>query len=158
MIINGQEVNKPCEDVLVIPRGTSEPIVLTGVAIKIYDEFHALCKPPEAPVDLTRNGPVANEKDATFITRTNAYLQQKLGWMVMETLKPSKIEWSEKINSEKCSTWTLWSDELAEAGFTGAEQERIVSFVLEVNSLSEAKLIAARSDFLLGRAQEQQAE
>lgn len=157
MIINGREVTKPNEDFLVIPRGADEAIVFEGRAIKLFDEFHALCKPPEAPVDLTRSGPVANEKDATYLTRMDMYLQQKLGWMVIKTLEPSNIEWSEAINMEKCNTWTKWADELAEAGFTAAEQQRIMSFVLEVNSLSEKKLEAARADFLLGRAREQQA-
>jgi len=158
MIINGREVTKANEDFLVIPRGADEPIVFQGSAIKLFDEFHALCKPPEAPVDLTRSGPVANENDKTYLNRMDNYLQQKLGWMVMKTLEPSKIEWSEAIDMEKCSTWTKWADELGEAGFTAAEQQRIMTFVLEVNSLSEKKLEEARADFLHGRAQAQQAK
>ena len=157
MKINGREVTKANEDFLVIPRGVEDPIVFEGRAIEKFDEFHALCKVPEAPVDLTRNGPVPNEKDATYLGRMDKYLQQKLGWMVIKTLEPSNIEWS-TIDMEKCSTWTNWADELAEVGFTAAEQQRIMGFVLEVNSLSEKKLEAARSDFLLGRAQAQQAD
>jgi hypothetical protein len=158
MIINGQEVSKANEDVLVIPRGTSAPVVFDGKAIKDFKEFHDLCKVPEAPVDLTRNGPVANDKDKTYLSRMDSYLEQKLGWMVLKTLEPSKIEWSEAIDREKSITWIKWADELAEAGFTAAEQQRIMQFVLDVNSLNEQKLAAARSDFLLGRAQGQSAD
>jgi len=158
MKIGGEEINKPNEDILVIPRGKGSPIVFEGQAIMDFTVFNALCPMPEAPTITTRTkGTIKDEKDKGFMAQMNNYVAQKTAWMIIETLKPSNIEW-DSIDPEKPATWVKWSEDMANAGFTAAEQQRIMTFVIEVNSLSESKLEQARADFLRGQMQESPTE
>jgi len=158
MIIDGNEVSKANEDYLVIPRGTGKPIVFKGQAVMDFEEFNALCPKPEPPRNLGKGGQkIADPNDKGYIAQFDDYLAQKLGWTIIKTLEPSNIEWT-TVEREKKTTWTNWAEELREAGFTAAEQQRIMVFVLEVNCLDEKKMQQARADFLRGQEQAAQAE
>lgn len=150
MKIAGQEVSAPNEDILVIPRGTGADIVFTGRAIKSFDTFNALCKQPEPPSLLTRSGKEKDIKDTGYLQQVDQFATRKLAWMLIETLKPTDIEW-DTVEEENPNTWENWVTDFQESGLTAVEQQKIMNFVMEVNSLNQAKLDKARADFLRGR-------
>lgn len=148
MKINGQEVNGPYEDILVLPR-KPQPVVFKGRALANFDLFDKLRPMPTAPGVLTKDGFKPDPKDKGYLQQLAAWTQSRLAYMVVQTLEPSNIEW-DSVVLDNPTTWHLWVDDMVKAGFTDVEQKRILDFVLEVNCLDEKKLEAARADFLLG--------
>jgi len=148
MRINGIEVNEPNEEVLVLPR-KNQDIVFRARAVKSFDEFEALVKPPKAPGYRTKDGFKTNENDPTYRQSREQFEQKRFAYLIILSLEPSNIEW-ENVNIDDPSTWLNWQTELKEAGFNDFELGRIQQLVLQANALDEAKLEAARKSFLLG--------
>lgn len=151
--IAGKEVSRTLhEDVLVLPRGDEEPIVVRARAIPDFEEFNQLCPVPKPPGKLTKDGWQPNIEDDTYKKRVEQYGIQRVGYMVINSL--FEFEW-DSVDMNNPKTWGKWEDELKEAGFTNVESNLIMALVLEVNSLDDSKLKAARESFLRGQAQEQ---
>jgi len=147
MKIAGKEITKATEDVLVFPRGTSDPIVFKSRSIETFEPFTVMCPSPKVPKVLTSKGEKDDFDDLGYQQQMEAYAIKRLGWTVIKTLEPSEIEW-DILDLEKPETYGKWEEEFREAGFTVGEINRILAFVVETNSLSEAKLKQARADFL----------
>ena len=147
MRIAGKEITQATEDVLVFPRGTSDPIVFKSKSIETFEPFTVMCPSPKVPKVLTPKGEKDDYEDVGYQQQMEAYAIKRLGWTVIKTLEPSEIEW-DILDIEKPETYGKWEEEFREAGFTVGEINRILSFVVETNSLSEAKLKQARADFL----------
>ena len=141
----------PNEEVLVLPR-PSKDIVIRAKALTSMDEFEALCPAPKAPGIRTKEGFRPDTEDETYRGLVSLYNQQRMHFLVINSLEPSEITW-EKVKSDNPSTWSLWSEELKEAGLSDVECGRIIRCVLAANSLDEEKIKAAREVFLRGRAQ-----
>jgi len=151
MRINGIEVNGPNEEILVLPR-KDQNIVFRATALKSFDEFDALVPLPKAPGYRTKDGFKENENDPTYRQAKEQYDQKRFAYLVVVSLEPSEIEWSEvDINNPR--TWMKWQDEFKEAGFSEFELGRIQQLVLQANALDETKLEEARKSFLLGEEQ-----
>jgi hypothetical protein len=152
--IDGQTIPKMAnEDVLVLPRG-NKTIVIRARAIPDMDHFNEVCPAPKPPGGLTKDGFVPNLKDDTYTKRLEQHNLQRIGYMVVKSIEPSKIEW-ERVSLDNPKTWLEWEEELKESGFTTMEQNLILGLVMEVNNLNEAKLNEARASFLRGQEQEQ---
>lgn len=152
MKIAGQAIPKQINtDVLVLPRG-QEAIAIKAQAIADYDQFEKLCPTPEAPGRLTKDGFVPNLEDETYKQKVERHSLQRVGWMVINSLLD--VEW-DSVDADNPKTWTNWEDDMKEAGFSSVERNLILGLVLEVNSLDERKLKAARESFIRGQEQEQ---
>jgi hypothetical protein len=149
MKINGVIVGGPNEEVLVLPRG-DQMVPFVGRAISDFESFDAACPAPKVPVRLTPKGREENHDDPGYKQLVEQYNEKRMGWMVIETLKPSNIEW-DKVDPEKPSTWRHWQDDFKAAGFTQIEAGHILRHVMEVNCLDEEKLKWARDVFLRGQ-------
>jgi hypothetical protein len=152
--IDGQSIPKMAnEDVLVLPRG-NKTIVIRAKAFPDLDHFNEVCPAPKPPGMLTKDGFVPNLKDDTYKQRLEKHNLQRVGYMVIKSIEPSKIEW-ERVDLDNPKTWPEWEEELTESGFTNVECNLILGLVMDVNSLNEAKLNEARASFLRGQEQEQ---
>lgn len=150
--IAGKEVTRALhEDVLVLPRGDDEPIVVRARAVVDFDAFNDMCPLPKPPGKLTKDGFVPNTEDETYKKRMEQYGLQRVGFLVVNSLQ--EFEW-DTVQEDNPKTWTKWEDELKDAGLTNVECNLIMGLVLEVNSLDDAKLKSARESFLRGQAQE----
>jgi hypothetical protein len=151
MKIGGVEVKGPNKEILVLPR-MDEDIVIEAQAVSDMSIFEELVPEPKPPGVLKKEGWVPQPNDETYLQKLADYNDRRFAFIVVKSLEPSNIEW-EKVNIENPKTWTLWSDELKEAGLSDVEVNRIVVCVMQANSLDEQKLKEAREVFLLGRAE-----
>lgn len=149
MKINGQEIAKPVEELLVLPRGDSS-IVFYACAVEM-DEFTKLCPEPKPPVKTTPKGIIPMLDDPGYKQIAANYNEQRLGYLVINSLAPSNIEW-DFVKHDDPASWARWKDDLKVAGFTNVEVQRILQVVLDANCLNEAKIERARADFLRGKA------
>jgi hypothetical protein len=92
-------------------------------------------------------------KDKGYLELMDNYHNQRISWLVITSLAPTNIQW-EKVNINDPTTWNSWADELQEAGLSDLETNRVVSVVMEANSLDEKKLEEARQAFILGQEME----
>lgn len=139
------------EFLLVLPRGETN-IVFRAKGLKDMAEFHAVCPVPKAPVKLTKDGAVANNKDSTYQVTMQQWSAKRLGFMVLKSLAPSEIEW-DTVDIDDPNTWTNWETDLKNAGLSQFECNRVTALVLESNSLDDDKIEKARAVFLAGQEQ-----
>jgi hypothetical protein len=137
------------EVILVLPRGEKE-IVFRAKGLPDMSEFEALCPYPKPPGKLTKDGWVPNLTDPTYQAVLNEWAKKRLGYMVVNSLAPTEIEW-DSVNPADPRTWTKWEEELKESGLTQIECNRVLGLVLEANALDESKLQRAREVFLRGQ-------
>ena len=151
MKINGHEVVGLPEEILVLPRGPNQQVVLKARAIPDFEEFDKLCPPPKPPGRLVKNVWEPNEKDPTYQDVLREYNRRRIAYMVVKSLEPSNIEW-DTVKMESPSTWVNWEAEFKKS-FSQIEINRVVQLVFDANCLNEEKLELARRSFLAGQTQ-----
>lgn len=151
MKISGVDPSKlSTVEILVLPRG-EDVIVFRATGLASYDEFDALCPEPKPPGAFNPQREfIPNPEDPSYRDMLATYGNKRMAYMAIKSLEPSDIEW-EQVDIDNPSSWTLWSDELREAGFTQVEVNRIMGLVLDANCLNEERLEKARAVFLLGQ-------
>jgi hypothetical protein len=154
MKIGGVIVDGPSEEVLILPRPTSEhgDIVIRCIAVLDMSHFHNMCPEPKAKPMLVKGGFKPNEKDPGYLEQVAEYSQLRFSYIALKSLEPSDIEWDTVVMDQPV-TWKLWEKELKDSGISAIEINRIVACVMQANSLDEAKLEKARESFLLGLAE-----
>jgi hypothetical protein len=151
MKIAGQKVSKQVHtDVLVLPRGSDDPIVFTAQGIADFKPFEAMCPLPEPPGRLTKDGFIPNTKDETYVSQMENHNRQRVGWMVLTSLVD--VEW-DQADLDNPKTWPKWEDDMENAGFSSIERNLVLGLVLDVNQLDDKKLKAARESFIQGQEQ-----
>lgn len=152
MKLNGQRIEGPNRDIVVIPRGDREDIVFTIEAVLDMDSFEQMCPAPKPPLRKMKDGvdiPVLT--DPAYVKALDQYAEKRVAWMVLKSLEATEgLEW-DKVDISDSSTWLLLREELNDAGFSSVEINRIIGGAIAVNALSEAKVQAARDRFLLSR-------
>lgn len=138
------------EEILILPRVGGD-LVIRAKAVSLRD-FEKICPEPEAPGIRTAEGFSRDEKDKGYRALMDERDSKRLAYLCIASLEPSEIEWNE-VSLDKPGTWLNWSEELAAAGLSNVEINRIVNCVLSANSLDEDKIKEARDSFLLGQAQ-----
>lgn len=152
--IGGVVVAGPAEEVLVLPRPLTGDIVIKARAVLDMSLFDALCPAPKPPAILRRGNTQheGNFEDAGYLALLDKHSQMRFAFICVQSLKPSEIEW-QTVKDDSPSSWKNWITEMAEAGVSSLEIQRIVNCVLQANSLDDSKLKEARELFLLGMKQ-----
>ena len=153
MKISGVDPKSLCNEVLLVLPRVEQPIVFKARGLKDYSEFEALCPQPKPPGSMTRDGWVPNEKDVTYQTVMSEWQKKRLAWIVVNSLKPSEIEW-DSVDLADPRTWTKWEQELLDSNLSQVEVNRVLGLVLEANALDDAKLAKARESFLVWQSAE----
>jgi hypothetical protein len=153
MRIGGVNIEGPNEEILVLPR-LGEDIVIRAHAVSDMEMFNALVPEPKPPGKLTKNGMEPLFNDETYREKLKRYGEQRFAFMVITSLIPSEIEWSD-VDLDNPKTWRNWEQELKDAGLSTVEVDRITVCVMRANALDENKLKEARELFLRGMAEEQ---
>lgn len=151
MKIGGVTVEGVNECVLVLPR-PGEDIVLKAKAIENWEEFQKLCPEPKPNVILTKDGKKDDIDAKEYLQQQEVYAARKMGYLVMKTLEPSNIEWSEvEVNTP--ATWIHYESDFLAGNLTQIEINKIADLVMEANQLDDDKLQEARDSFVLGQQQ-----
>jgi len=138
----------PTEEVLVLPRG-DQRIVFKASGVPSMEVFSKMCPEPVAPGKLTKDGYVPDKDDPGYQSLLEQYGKQRLGYMVVNSLLPSHIEW-DTVVLDNPATWTNWEADLKTNRLSQFECNRVLGLVFEANCLDEAKLAKARELFVLG--------
>jgi hypothetical protein len=158
MKIDGKEIDKsPNSELIVIPRGGREPVVMTAQAVLDFDEFDQLCPKPEAKY-LTKKGgkKELDVEDKGYLAATRDYARKQTYYMFVKSLMlgtPS-IEFN-LIKLEVPDTWLMFEKEFRQSGFSPGEINYILNKIMDANTLNEAKIEAARASFTHSQAEQQ---
>lgn len=154
MLLNGQKIEGPNEEIIVIPR-PGEPIVFTARAVLDMSEFDSLCPRPKPSIKRMKSGEKIEETDdPRYIAKMDIIASQRFAYLILKSLEATEgLEW-ESIEMDDPSTWSNYEPELRASGFSDIEIQRIVVGVMSANCLNEAKLEQARKLFLAGRAEQ----
>lgn len=153
MKIGGVKIDGPCEEILVLPRVTSDDLVFRARSVPDLDEFETRCPMPVCQKVLGKGGWKENLDDPTYKQALIDRGTLQHSYMVLRSLEPSDIEW-DTVDMGNPSTWTNWNDDLTNAGLSVVEVNRVILCVSTANSLNEGMLEEARENFLLGLAKE----
>ena len=151
MRVAGIEITA-CEELLVLPRPDGHPIPFRAKAVAVKDEFDRLIPEPVAPVLQKKGGKVSDFRDKDYLDAVSKRDDARFALMCLRSLEPSQIEWTQ-VQLDDPNTWTLWTDELKEAGLSEVEVNRVIGLVMAANALDEAKISEARKSFLLGQGE-----
>lgn len=156
MRLQGKKIEGANIETIVIPRGDSE-IVFKAQAVLSEETFLALCPRPKPKVSIGRGGKRLEQVEApNYVASLNEWGERKVAWLMVKSLEATEgLEW-DTVNMNDPSTWVNYRKELADSGFTEAEQVRIINGVLAANGLDEQKVEAARQRFLASQQEEQE--
>jgi len=153
MKIGGREIKGKNRVTVVFPREGGEDIAFIAEAVSDFSRINEFINMPEPPVIQKPGGVVEkNFNDSGYKAQIDSYNITRMAWIVLESLKPSKIEW-DTVDMDNPSTWTNYTKDLEQAGFSDIEINLIGNAVLEANALDEEKLEAARKVFLHGQVE-----
>lgn len=154
MKYRGKKLDRPNEEIVAIPRGDGNDIIIKCKAILDYKKFDALVPEPKPGTKIAKGGKKLLDFEApTYKADLLSYGKKKYHFMVLESLRDSEIEW-ESVDMNDPMTWGNYTDELTKAGFSDVEQQRILMGVSDANCLNEAKVTGARERFLAGTLEE----
>lgn len=150
MKINGEVVDTPNIEIIVIPRGSRKDIVLKAQAVlETFEEIY----PPPRPPKVRRPGisePIPDFSDEDYKKEVEQYAKRRVAWLVINSLKTTDgLEWDTVVFDDP-NTWTNYTDDLKNAKFSDTEIARIVDAVATANGMNEAKIAEARNRFLVG--------
>jgi len=147
-----KKIEGPNIELIVIPRGgDKQDIVLQAAAIMDFTPFEQTCPEPKPPMKILKGGAREyNLEDVGYKQALSRWGDQKVAWMVIESLKATPgLEW-ETIVPSNPKTWLLYIDELKASGFSLIEIQRITNGVFAANCLNEQRVEEARKNFLRG--------
>lgn len=152
MKLHGKKIEAPNEELIVIPRGEKEPIVLKAKAVLSYDDFDRICPFPVPPKGQKPGGDwVEYPDDPDYIKLVERYAERKHDWMYIQSLKATEtLEW-ETVKDGDPDTWKNWLAELQASGFASAEVVRIRNGIRAANCLDERLVQKAVERFRLSQ-------
>ncbi len=143
-------VDKPSEEVLVLPRSNGPSITIIARAVLSMEEFDLLCPTPKPKAAFVKGkGNIQLTDDPAYIESLQKYGEKRFAWIALKSLEPSDIDW-QTVKMDRPETWLNWTEELREAGLCDAEVQRIIVCVMQANALDDNKLSQAREAFLRG--------
>lgn len=152
MKYKGKKLDGPPVEVVVIPRQTEE-LVFKAQAVLNYDDFEKLAPVPTPP-KVVRPGGIESydTEDKKYNESMDDWASLKFHWMILKSLQATEeLEW-ETVNMSDPSTWDKYESEMAEAGLSPAEIDRIKAAVIDACGLNQAKIDEATKRFLAGQA------
>lgn len=134
-------------------REESNDIIFQAQAVMDFDEFEILCPPPIPPKMLKPGGVTSVNTDSPeFKIAMNEWATKKRDWLILKSLSVTPdLEW-EMVKLDDPDTYSLYAQELKDAGFNHAEVMLISSLAMKVNSVDEDKMEEARQRFLEDQA------
>jgi hypothetical protein len=148
MKLFGKTIDKPKEEVLVIPREGKDH-VFKAEAILDFTELDKMNPEPElSSLKNVKEGTSKKVKGKDYNKKMDDYATNRMNYMMVKSLEATEgLEW-ETIEYDKIKTYANYKQELLDSGITDGEVGMLVAMVLIANSLSDAKYEEARKRFL----------
>lgn len=103
------------------------------------EEFDQLCPPPENKSGaFTKGGWKTDPEAPAYLDALAVYGRQRWSYMIIKSLAPSNIEWSE-VDLKNPKTWPKVEEELKRS-LSHFEFAKVLALVEEANALDSAKL------------------
>ena len=151
MKIKGKKIEGGNVEIIPIPRGDCDDIILMARAVQDMTPFEKMCPAPNPPLRKIDGVDVPQLKDPNFIKALKLRAEKRMAWMAVISLEATEgLEW-ETVKADDPSTWMQLESELKASSFSAVEIQRIINGVMDVNCLSEEKIEAARERFLLSQ-------
>ena len=148
MKINGHKIMGPNREIIAIPRGDDEPIILIAEAVLDDSDFKKICPVPQPRLRKIDGQDIPNIKDSNYIKQVERYSQKRTSWMIIRSLRATEgLEW-ELVDESDPNTWELYEKELQNSGFSELEINRIVGGCISANGMNESKIEYAKQRFL----------
>jgi hypothetical protein len=148
MKIHGKIIEGPAEEIIVFPRQSGD-ICFKAKAVLDYTDFEKACPVPEPPEVLRPGGIKSRDpNDPKYLGQIEEWAEHKSHWMILKSLEATDGLEFESVDMSDPSTWGNFKDELTRAGFSQADQGRLVTMVSTANGLNEAKIEEATQRFL----------
>ncbi len=156
MKIQGRSISGPNIEIIPIPRGSGDPIIFKAQAVLNREDFNRLCPAPKPRKKMIPGGRQSEDiKDPKYLKAVDDYNSQYVAWLVLESLSATEgLEW-ETVDKADPSTWSKYTKELNDAGFSDPEIGRIVQGVMDANCLNEDRIEEARKRFFIGEQERQ---
>lgn len=151
MKVNGRRIDRPNEEVVVIPRADGD-IVFKARAILSY-EGHESIDPVPKPMGVMRPGGVMSHdvENPAFKKLLNEWSTRRYYWMIIKSLEATEgLEW-DTVDSSKPETWANWRKDLETSGFSMVEISRIEAITIDACGLNQSKIDEATKRFLAGQ-------
>jgi hypothetical protein len=151
MLLNGKKIEKPEDEVIVIPRKQGD-IVFKAQAVTDYKEFEQLCPPPNPPEVIRPGGIRSRDPNAPeYLKALDEWARNKTAWMILKSLSATEgLKW-ETVDMSKPETWQNYFTELVDSGFLPAEIFSITDTVMSACGLNQKKIDEAMERFLAGQ-------
>ena len=152
MKLFGKKIDKPQEEILVIPR-EGQDHVFKAEAILDFTEFEKMCPEPEMSISKdVKTGLETKVKSKAFDKKMDEYATNRMNYMIVKSLEATDgLEW-ETIDFGKIKTYGNYKDELIDSGITESEISKLIGIVLSANSLDDTKYAEARKRFLASQS------
>lgn len=151
MKINGVEITKPVEEVVVIPRSTGD-IIIKVKAVDDFSEFLVMCPPPLPKEIGYPDGRVERlVGDPAYKTAITEWSQRKIDWVIINALG---LDSWKTVDSKKPETWHNCFKELNDS-FFDTEVSAILDTIFLAAGLTSRKIEEATKNFLAGQGAKQ---
>lgn len=155
MRIGNRQIKGPNQEIIAIPRYDGD-IILIAKAVLNWDTFNKACIEPKPPTVITpKGGKQPNINDPKYVAALDHYGEQRLAWLILESLRDTPDLVWETVKLDDPNTWVNYKKEFQDSGLTPTEVGRIIQGVMIANALNEEKIEQARSRFLALREQGQ---
>lgn len=118
-----------------------------------YSGFEQLCPVPEPPEKLVRGDKVKDVENKDYKRKIEEWYELRTAWMLIESIRYTPDLEFEQVKFDDPQSWKLLDAEMDEAGFLPTERGRLMTAILNVNSLNIDKIDKAREAFLSARQQ-----
>lgn len=151
MKIKGKKIAGVNVETVVFPRVEGDPIVFKAAAIIDDSEFDRLVKRPEPPTITPRGGtPYPDVDDKDYLRATADYAAKRVNWLIITSVSATPDLEFEKVKINDPNTWSLFPEELKDAGLSFKEVDLLVRAVWSANAMDDKKIEEARASFLRG--------
>ena len=155
MKIHGKKLDRPTEEVVVIPRPDGD-LIFKAKAVLDYNDFDKICPLPQPPEVIRPGGIKARDpEDAGYKKQFDEWAANKTRWMILKSLSATPgLEW-ETVDMADPKTWENYQKEMQDSGLSIGELSRILAIVNDACGLNQDKIDEATKRFLAGQAQVQ---
>lgn len=159
MKLSGKKLVKPNVEIIIIPRGDGDDIVLKAGPAADMETFDKICPAPKPPTRIYPGGRKAEDiNDENFQKEQAQHAETRFYYMALKSLSINpELEW-ETVDLDRPATWKNFLDELKEAGFSEVEVNRVVQGVMDANCLNEDRIDEARQRFLASQQEALEAQ
>ena len=148
MKIAGRKIEGASRKTVTIKRNKGD-IQFVFEAVLSDKEFEALCPRPTAGQKILPGGVKKPDfENPVYLKKLDEWALQKTYWTFLKSISATEnLEW-ETVDLSNPSTWKNYTAELEAAGFSPAEQYKLLEAYMFVNGLDETKVDEAVESFL----------